>query len=59
MYKLRFNAKQRSMDEFMYEYSTKFNSLDYESNHNVAFWQMVCFVWTCRRWWHLRIVVKL
>ena len=24
------------MDEFMYEYSTKFNSLDYESNHNVA-----------------------
>ena len=21
----------------MYEYSTKFNSLDYESNHNVAF----------------------
>ena len=37
MYKLRFNAKQRSMDEFMYEYSTKFNSLDYESNHNVDF----------------------
>ena len=44
MYKLRFNAKQRSMDEFMYEYSTKFNSLDYESNHNVAFdrWFVSC-----------------